>query len=119
MRYGLIMLKRHTVLALTAALALSACASVDLPSVDFMGDSEMNDTVAELKPSFPSPDEVPNMPEGVRSAGEWDNSAREMQALYGEIEVPELEPALSPEEFDRQFEAAQNSAEEYKKDDPT
>jgi len=119
MRYGLDMLKRHTVLALIAALALSACASVDLPSVEFMGDSEMNDTVSELKPSFPSPDEVPNMPEGVRSAAEWDNSAREMQSLYGEIDVPQLEPALTPEEFDRQFEAAQNSAEAYKDDDPS
>lgn len=113
------MFTRHTALAILAVSALSACASVDLPSLDFMGQSDFNDEISALAPDFPSPDEVPAIPDDVRSAAEWDDSAREMEGLYGVIEVPDLEPALSPEEFDRQFEAAQEAGEAYKKDDPS
>lgn len=113
------MFTRHTALAILAASVLSACASVDLPDVDFMGQSDFNDEISALEPDFPSPDETPDIPNDVRSAAEWDASAREMQALYGEVDVPELEPALTPEEFDREFETAQEAAEAYKKDDPS
>lgn len=110
---------RYTALALLAASVLSACASVDLPDIDFMGQSDFNDDISALDTDFPSPDEAPDIPNDVRSAAEWDASAREMQALSDEIDVPVLEPALTAEEFDRQFETAQEAAAAYKKDDPS
>lgn len=113
------MFTRHTALAILAASLLSACASVDLPDIDFMGTSDFNEEISALNPDFAGPDEVPDLPNDVRSAAQWDESAREMQNLYDEVDVPELEPALSPEEFDRQFENAQEAAGAYKEDDPS
>lgn len=113
------MFTRHTALVFLAASVLSACVSVDLPDVDFMGQSDFNDEISALDPDFASMDEVPDIPDDVRSAAQWDESAREMQDLYDEVDVPDLEPALSQEEFDREFEAAQEAAEAYKKDDPS
>ncbi|GHA83852.1 hypothetical protein GCM10009069_03960 [Algimonas arctica] len=113
------MFTRHTALAILAASVLSACASVDLPDIDFMGKSDFNEEISALNPDYASPDEVPDIPNDVRSASEWDKSAREMQDLYGEFEVPDLEPALTPEEFDRQFEQAQDASGAYKQDDPS
>lgn len=113
------MFTRHTALAILAGSILSACASVDLPDVDFMGQSDFNDEISALNPDFAGVDEVPDIPDDVRSAAEWDESARQMQKLHGEFEVPEIEPAMTPEEFDRQFEAAQEAVEAYKKDDPS
>jgi hypothetical protein len=42
-----------------------------------------------------------------------------MQALADEVDAPELEPALSAAEFDREFNTAQRAAEAYKEDDPS
>lgn len=110
---------RHTTLAILAVSILSACASVDLPDIDFMGQSDFSDEISALNPDFASVDEVPDIPNDVRSAAEWDESARDMQTFRGEFEVPDLEPAMSPEEFDRQFKAAQEAAKAYKEDDPS
>jgi hypothetical protein len=111
-------IERHTI-ALLAALSLSACASIDLPDVNFMEDSQFSAAVTEIDPSFPGSDEVPDIPNDVRTAAQWDESAREMQALSDELDAPELEPALSAAEFDREFDAAQKAAEAYKEDDPS
>lgn len=106
-------------LASVSLLGLSACASMDLPEFDFMEESEFSDEVAELDSNFPSPEETPDIPTDVRSAAAWDQSAREMEALYDQIDVPELEPGLNEDDFDREFETAQQAAEAYKADDPS
>ena len=111
-------IKRHT-LALLAALSLSACASIDLPDVDFMKESQFSAAVPEIDPSFPGADEVPDIPNDVRTAAQWDESAREMQDLADEVDPPELEPALSASEFNREFDAAQQATEAYKEDEPS
>lgn len=110
---------RILVITALAAAILPGCASVKLPELDFMGTSDFNEEISDLEMSFPSPDETPDMPAGVRTAAEWDQSAREMEDLYDDVDIPDLEPALSPEVFDRQFEAAQTEAEAYKDDDPS
>lgn len=119
MRYRLNMVLRHTALAFIAASVLSACSTIAMPDVDFMGNSDFSEEVSALQPSFPSPDEAPDIPNDVRSAAEWDKSARDMQALQGTINAPDLEPGLTPEEFDREFDAAIAAAQAYKKDDPS
>jgi len=113
------MFKHSIVLTILAATSLSACASVNLPNVDFMGSSDFDEEITALDSSFPSADEAPDIPDDVRTAKAWDESAREMQDLYEQMDVPELEPALSDEEFDRQFEAGQAAAKEYQQDDPS
>lgn len=110
---------RILIITALAAAALPGCASVKLPDLDFMGSSDFNEEISDLEMSFPSPGDTPDMPAGVRTAEEWDESAREMQELYDAVEVPDLEPALSPEVFDRQFKAAKDEAEAYKDDDPS
>lgn len=111
--------QRHAAIALLAALSLSACASIDLPDVSFMEDSQFNKAATTIDPSFPGSDEVPDIPNDVRTAAQWDASAREMQALANEIDVPELDPALTAAEFNREFDEAQQAAEAYKEDDPS
>lgn len=111
--------QRHAAIALLAALSLSACASIDLPDVSFMEDTQFSEAVTEIDPSFPGSDEVPDIPNDVRSAAQWDRSAREMQALANQIDVPELDPALTDAEFNREFDAAQQAANAYKEDDPS
>lgn len=119
MRYSPCMAIRSTILAVMTAASLQACVSVDLPNVDFMGDTDFSEDIEQLDSSFPSADETPDIPTDVRTAKQWDDSARQMQTLYDEVNVPELEPALSAEEFQRRFEAAQEAANEYKEDDPS
>ncbi|MEM7730095.1 MAG: hypothetical protein AAF311_12600 [Pseudomonadota bacterium] len=96
----------------------SACASVDLPDIDFMGQSDFSDDIAQLDQSYPGADETPDRPVDVRTAAEWDQTARDMQALYDLPEAPNTAPALTPEEFERQFERAREETGQYKQDDP-
>ncbi|MGB3455180.1 MAG: hypothetical protein WBG08_10415 [Litorimonas sp.] len=103
---------------LAAALCLSACSTVSLPDVDFMGQSDFSEDIAKLDQSYPRASEIPPQPADVRTAEDWDRTAREMQALDNLPDAPESVPALSPEEFDRRFEAAKAAAEAYKADDP-
>ena len=110
--------KRHLFL-LIAATALSACASVDLPSLEFMGQSDFADEIEALDPDYPSLDETPDLPMGVRSAGEWDQDAREMEALFDAFDAPEPGDAMSDDEFDAAFAAAQAQAKAYQADDPS
>ena len=102
-----------------AAAILPGCASVKLPKLDFMGNSDFNEEISDLEMSFPNPEEVPDIPTDIRTAAEWDQSARDMQNLFEDVDVPDLESALSPDVFDRQFEAAKAEAEAYKDDDPS
>lgn len=118
------MIRVESILLVTAALALTACASVDipdvkLPKVNFMGESAFSEDVAQLDTSYPSPDETPEVPTDVRSAAEWDATAREMQQLDNLPDAPEAVPSLSEDEFDAQFEAAKAATEAYKVDDPS
>ncbi len=105
-------------LVLTLGVALSACASVDLPDIDFMGTSDFDDDIATLESSFPRPEDTPLIPTDVRTAAEWDDTARGMERFLDLPDAPQAEPALSPAEFDRQFENARAATESYKADDP-
>lgn len=84
-----------------------------------MGDSQFEDDLSALESGYPRTDETPDIPNDVRSAAEWDQSAREMQALYDKVDAPELEPSLSDEEFESAFDAAKAATREYEKDDPS
>lgn len=118
------MIRVQSILVVTTALALTACASVDvpdvnLPSVNFMGESAFTEDVAQLDPSYPRPEETPEVPTDVRSAAAWDATAREMQQLENLPNAPDPAPSLSDEEFNNQFEAAKAATEAYKADDPS
>lgn len=84
-----------------------------------MEESDFSEDVAQLDPSYPGPDEIPDTPTDVRSAAEWDETARDMQKLYDLPNAPEAEPGLSEEEFNAQFETAKAATESYKADDPS
>ena len=118
------MIRLHTVLTSIAALSMASCASLDvpdvnLPSVNFMGESAFSEDVAQLDPSYPRPEETPEVPTDVRSAAEWDATAREMQQLDNLPDAPDAAPSLTDEEFNAQFEAAKAATEAYKADDPS
>lgn len=119
MGYHMNMRTSVMIAALLSASLLQACASVRLPDIDFMGDSDFSEELAELDTSFPGADETPDRPDDVRSDKEWDNAARDMQALFDDVDVPELEPSLSDEAFNQEFETAQQAAKAYQEDDPS
>ncbi|GLQ19120.1 hypothetical protein ACFFUB_11945 [Algimonas porphyrae] len=107
------------ILLLSATAALSACASVDLPSLEFMGQSDFSDEIKALDPDYPSLDETPDLPAGVRSGAEWDQDAREMEALFDAFDAPEDGEAMTEDEFNAAFDAAQTEAKAYQRDDPS
>lgn len=100
------------------SIGMSACTTMELRGVDFMGQNSFEEDLEDLENSFPGADETPDLPTGVRTDEEWDQSAREMGVLFDVADTPELKPSLSDEEFDQQFDSAQDAASEYKKDDP-
>jgi hypothetical protein len=104
---------------LCLALGLNACASLDVPDVNFMGDSDFSETIAELDRSYPGVDEIPAIPVDVRSAEQWDQTAREMLALEEMPDAPDPAPGLTDAEFQRQFDAAKAATQAYKVDDPS
>ncbi|MEL6688347.1 MAG: hypothetical protein AAFP97_12105 [Pseudomonadota bacterium] len=115
--------KRIVLVSLMSA-ALAACSTFDvrdinLPEVNFMGESDFSEDVAQLDPSYPRPEETPEVPTDVRNAAEWDATARDMQQLYDLPDAPEAAPSLSEEEFNAQFEAARAATKSYKADDPS
>ncbi|WP_298912728.1 hypothetical protein [uncultured Algimonas sp.] len=97
---------------------LGACASVDLPDVEFMGESDFEQDIAQLERSFPRVDETQAIPTDVRTAQDWDVTARRMLELYDLDDAPESVPPLDPAEFDRRFQSAKAAASAYKADDP-
>lgn len=113
------MTRTQTVFLSLLGFAMASCASVDLPDVDFMGESDFSEDVAQLDTSFPRPEETPAVPTDVRSAADWDETARDMQQLYDLPDAPEAAPSLSEDEFNAQFEAAKAATESYKADDPS
>ncbi len=106
------------VIFVVAALSLSACATVKMPNLDFLG-SGFEEDAKNIDPSIPSVDEAPSIPTDVRSASEWDNSARAMLSIRDGFEVPDVsDEQLTPEELEQRFEDLKAKAQAYKADDP-
>lgn len=119
MRYDRAMRVSLIIPVILMASLLQGCSSVSLPDIDFMGESDFSEELAQLDSDFPGPNETPDIPSDVRTAGEWDDAARKMQSMFDDVDVPELEPGLSEEAFDLEFESAQQAAKAYQEDDPS
>lgn len=102
---------------IAAGLGLASCSTVQLPNLG-MDLPEFRESIDNLDSAYPQAEDLPGAPEGVRSASQWDQAAREMQSLRARFDLPELEPALSDDAFEREFRAAQDYADAYKDDDP-
>lgn len=113
------MFETRFILALIATASLTACASVDLPSIEFMGQSDFADEIEALDPDYPSLNDTPDIPGDVRTAAEWDQDAREMDTLLSNFDAPEPVNEMTAEEFDAAFAAAQAAGKAYKADDPS
>ena len=106
-----------TAALIASALLLAGCSTVELPDIggqlaDFRKD------IDNLDSAYMQAEELPDMPSEVRSDREWDQAAREMLALRDSFTVPDLEPAMSDADFDREYAAAVAAARAYKADDP-
>ena len=84
-----------------------------------MDDSDFSEDVAQLDTSYPKAEDTPEVPTDIRSAADWDGTARDMQQLYDLPDAPEAAPSLSEEEFNAQFEAAKAATHSYRVDDPS
>jgi hypothetical protein len=80
--------------------------------------ANFRDNLDDLDKDYMQAEELKPVPTDVRSASEWDRSAKEMQSLRDGFQTPPLEPSLTDAEFDQRFQQAQDYADEYKDDDP-
>lgn len=110
-------IKSH-ILILTTALAMSACTSVKVP--DLMDLPEFREAGIDVDNlEYPDPMNSPDVPDNMKSAAEWDKSAKFMQGLKDRFEAPVGdERPLSDAELKREIEALKAKVKEYKLDDP-
>ena len=103
---------------LVPAALLAACSTSVLPSAEEMQLKDFRQRIVASEGEFIEGSEIPAVPDDVRSKAEWDRSARELEALAANFDVPETSPPLSDAQFRQEFERLQREALEYREDDP-
>lgn len=114
---NVVVIKRIAI-GVLAALTVSACQTVSMPKLDFIKTAEFNEEAANIDPSFPSVKDAPVAPTDVRSAAQWDNDVRELQALRDIARPIDVEPPFTRSDGEAEFETLKAKAQAYKKDDP-
>ena len=111
---------RQTLIFITAitAFSLSACASVKIPKLDLI---KLPDFKAESEKlgEFPELANAPGLPEEVRSARQWDNTARNIIKIRDNFKAP-IEPdrPKTTKEINREVNRLTREVNEYRADDP-
>ena len=115
------LLRRRQKLVLMTALtafSLSACASVKLPKLDLI---KLPDFKAETENlgDFPNLNDAPALPEDVKTARQWDRTAREIIKIRDGFRAP-IEPnrPKTAAEIDREVDRLTDAVNEYRADDP-
>lgn len=112
---------RIGILALAIANVLCGCASVKnmkISNFDFVKLPEFREE-AENIGGYPDVSELPGRPEGVRSAGQWDQAAKELLKARDSVTPPkDGAPAKSEAEIVREMQALRDKVDAYKLDDP-
>lgn len=101
------------------AVILSACSTVEMPNLDFMNLADFRNEIDSLDDNYPSPADTPALPTEKRTDAQWDEAAQELLVLSDEFDRPDVDPALSEEEFDAEFERLKAQGSAYRADDPS
>ncbi len=109
---------KRIAIGLLAAVTFSACRTVSVPQFDFVKTPEFSEDAANIDTSFPSVKDAPEAPSDVRSAKQWDNDVRELQALRNAARPIDVEPPFTEVDGEARFETLKAKAQAYKKDDP-
>ena len=98
----------------SAAIFLSGCASIDLPSLDML-DGAFRDSMTDLQ-SFPDVREAPVAPGDMRASTDWDAAARTIATQRDNFDAPPAPP--EPEMTAAEIEALKARVRAYRLDDP-
>ncbi|RKQ71414.1 hypothetical protein DES40_0733 [Litorimonas taeanensis] len=103
---------------LCLVLGLSACSSINLPDIDFMGSSEFEEEARNIDQTIPSVEEAPEIPMDTRPASDWDDAADSMLVIKQGFKVPKTDQPMTAEELEQQYQSLKAQAQAYKADDP-
>jgi len=103
---------------LAIALFGTACSTVKVP--DIVDLPEFREEAANVENlEYPDPAQAPSAPSDIRSAEQWDTSAKALIQKRESINVPPESPdALTDPEIIQEIDALKNKVKEYKVDDP-
>lgn len=112
---------RFGIMTLGVAAILGGCASVKnmkISNFDFVKFPEFKEE-AENIGGYPKVSELPAQPEGVRSAGQWDQAAKKLLKARDSVTPPEDgTPAKTEAQIELEMRELRNKVDEYKLDDP-
>lgn len=104
---------------LICAVAIGGCASVSVP--DVKGLTEMPEFAEEAKniTDYPDITEAPEYPDDVKGDSYWDNMAKRIIRKRDGVQTPgDPHGNKSDAQLERDYQALQAKAREYKLDDP-
>ena len=104
---------------LVAALTLSACGTVSMPSLDFIKAPEFHEDAANIDSSIPDVKDAPDAPTDVRSGAQWDTDARSMDALRNTSRPATLGQTFTEADDVARFRELEAKVHAYKNDDPS
>lgn len=111
-----IMTKMAAVAVLT--LSLNACSSVSLPKLDLLKLPEFKEESENIG-DYPKVVDAPGLPTDVRSAGDWDNTAKDILKARASVAPPaEPDRPKTPGEITQEIDRLTEQVNEYRVDDP-
>lgn len=105
-------------IAMGAALILAACQTVSMPKLDFIKTPEFSVDAANIDKSYPRVAEAPEAPTDVRTAEQWDQDVRTIQALRDAPRPDGVEEGFTTADDQLRYEALKAKVHAYKADDP-
>jgi len=112
--------RRKILLTSAALLAVShiGCSSVKLPKLDLLKLPEFKEESENIG-DYPNVVDAPSLPTDVRSANDWDKTAKDIIKARDSV-VPPTEPerAKTPDEITREIDRLTQQVNEYRADDP-
>jgi len=111
---------RRILAATTALLTLSlvGCSSVKLPKLDLLKLPEFKEESENIG-DYPNVVDAPGLPADVRSAGDWDRTAKDIIKARDSVTPPtEPDRAKTPDEITREIDRLTQQVNEYRADDP-
>jgi len=109
---------KHIALPAILAVTLSACASVKLPKLDLVKLPDFRKESENLG-EFPELANAPELPEGVRTAEQWDETINDIIKSRDGFNTPaEHDRAITAAEVDSEINRLTNAVNAYRADDP-
>ncbi len=110
--------RSKTIIAIIFGFGLSGCSTVKLPKLDLLKLPEFKEESENIG-AYPNVVDAPGLPSDVRSAGDWDNTAKAIIKARDSINTPpESGGVKSPAEIEQEIARLKAKVNEYRADDP-